>query len=56
MSLTAWAFVTEFYLDNAQRSTIFLSVMGIFALASAWLVIRDRQRERLQTAGGWPGR
>jgi len=55
VSLTAWAFVTEFYLDNAQRSTIFLSVMGIFALASAWLVIRDRQRERLQTRWGLAG-
>lgn len=54
-ALTAWALVTEFYRDNAQRSTVFLSVMGIFALASAWLVIRDRQRERLQTRWGLAG-
>jgi diguanylate cyclase (GGDEF)-like protein len=50
--LTIWALLSRFYLDNYERSTVFLSVMGIFALASAWLVVRDRQREKLQTRWG----
>jgi diguanylate cyclase (GGDEF)-like protein len=53
--LALLALVTRFHLDNTERSTVFLSVMGMFALASAWLVVRDRQREALQTRWGLAG-
>ncbi len=53
--LTIGAYVTQFHRDNVTRATIFLSVMAISALACAWLVIRDRQQEALQTRWGLAG-
>ncbi|MDH4441075.1 MAG: GGDEF domain-containing protein [Rhizobium sp.] len=50
--LSGLALATGFHLDNLYRSSIFLSVMAGFALASAWLVARDPQGERLQSRYG----
>lgn len=49
VALILWALLSGFYLDNVERSAVFLSTMAVFALGGAWLVLRDRQRERLQT-------
>ncbi|PYB75566.1 GGDEF domain-containing protein [Rhizobium wuzhouense] len=53
--LTTWAFVSDFYLDNVERSAVFLSVMAMFALAAVWMVLRDKRGERLQTRWGLAG-
>lgn len=55
LGLTLWARISGFYLHDAERASVFLSVMGGFALASAWLVVRDRPCELLQTRWGLGG-
>lgn len=55
LGLTVWARISGFYLHNAERASVFLAVMGSFALASAWLVVRDRPGEFLQTRWGLGG-
>jgi diguanylate cyclase (GGDEF)-like protein len=49
------ALVTQFHLVNLYRATVFLSVMGGYALASAALALSDPQRERLGSRYGLAG-
>lgn len=47
LALVATAIVTQFYLVNVYRACVFLTSMGLYALASAALALCDPQRERL---------
>ncbi len=53
--LSVAALATGFHLDNLSRATVFLSVMGGFALASAWLVASDPKIEGLKSRYGLAG-
>lgn len=53
--LTVTAIVTQFHLVNLYRASVFLSTMGLYALASAVLVLKDPQRERLTSRYGLAG-
>jgi diguanylate cyclase (GGDEF)-like protein len=52
IALGVAALVTQFHLVNLYRASVFLSTMGLYALASAALALADPQREQLGSRYG----